>query len=168
MDRRGSQADFRHRRRAMETTLYQRLDPLLAGWAYQRGDKCVPLRLDFCKGRQARDINQPLDIRDRLLVERSNPHCERIDEAIELGVRERAINVAVRFGEVAMDVVGTEQNFQCPASAQQPWQSGHRASAWHQPRANLPLGQYRLLAACEAHIACQSKLASDPGCAPPN
>src|SRR5580704_4610510 len=94
---------------AMEATFHQRFDPLPAGRSTERSNESVPFRFDFRIGRQARDIDQALGIGDRLLVERREPHRERIDKALEFGVWKRPIDVAVALGEITVDVVGAEQ-----------------------------------------------------------
>src|ERR1700730_5109436 len=96
---------------AMEATLHQRLDPLLTGRTSERGEERIPFRLDFRIGWQTRNVDKTLGLCDRLLVERRDAHGEGIDKGIELRVRKRAIDVAVTFGEIAMDVLGAEQYF---------------------------------------------------------
>ena len=123
----------------MEATFHQCPDPLLARRTPERGHERVPLRLDFRIGRQACDIHQTLCIRDRLLVERRDAHCERIDEAIEFGVWKGAIDVSVTLCEIAVNVVGAEQYFQRSTSTDQTRQARHRSAAWHETRADFPL-----------------------------
>ena len=74
----------------------------------------------------------------RQFVEGSDPHRHGIDETVELGVREGAIDVAVELGEPGIDVVCGQQHFQRPAAADQARQSRHRAATRRQARAGLP------------------------------
>jgi hypothetical protein len=80
---------------AMEAAFHQRLDPLLAGRARQGGKECVPFGLDVCIRWQACDVDQTLGVGDRLFVEGSDPHRQRVDEIVEFGVEKGAIDVAV-------------------------------------------------------------------------
>src|SRR5882672_8393260 len=152
----------------MEAALHQRLDSELAGGAAQRGEESVPFKCDFRVGRQACYVNQSLGVGDRPLVERCDPSCQRIDKRIEFGVRQGSIDVTVTFGEVAANIVSTEQHFECPPSANQARQPSHRPAARHQAGANLPLRQNGLLAARKTHVAGQRKLASNPCRAAPD
>src|SRR3954447_2693701 len=124
---------------SMETAFHKRLDSELAGGAAQRGDESVPFKRDFRVGRQACHVDQTLGVSDCLLVERCDPHCQRIDKRIELRVRQGSIDVAVTLREVAANVVCTEQHFQRTASADQAGQPSHGSAARHQGGANFPL-----------------------------
>src|SRR4051794_24165378 len=152
----------------VEAACHQRLDPVLARGTAERGQKCIPLRPNFQICRQARDVNETLGLSDRLLVERRNAHCERFDKPVKFEVRQRPIDVAVPFGEVAGDIIGTEQHFERAPSPHQTRQSRHRPAARHQAGADLPLRQDRLLATCETHVARQRKLTANSGRAAPN
>src|SRR6266851_7447111 len=147
----------------MEAALHQRLDSELAGGAAQRGEESVPFKLDFRVGRQACYVNQTLGVSDRPLVERCDPSCQCIDKRIEFGVRQGSIDVTVTLGEVAPNIVSTEQHFERAPSANQARQPRHRPAARHQAGTNLPLRQNGFLAARKTHVAGQRKLASDPG-----
>src|SRR3954451_940164 len=69
--------------RTMEAARHQRLDPGLGGGPSKRGDEGVPLRCDLSIRWQACGVDQALGVCDRLLVERGDPHCQSIDEAVE-------------------------------------------------------------------------------------
>src|ERR1700692_4103576 len=101
----------------MEATLHQFIDSGLASGALNRGKTCVPLGGNFRVGREARNIDKAFRLRDGLFVERSNAHRQRVDKSIEFGIRQSTIDVAVKLGEIASNIVGAEQNFQRPTSA---------------------------------------------------
>src|SRR3954452_5034429 len=145
----------------VEAACHQRLDPVLARGTAEGGQERVPLRPNFQIRRQARDVNETLGLSDRLLIERRNAHRERFDEPVKFGVRQRPIDVAVPFGEVAGDIIGTEQHFERSPSPHQTRQSRHRPAARYQTGADLPLRQDRLLATCETHVARQRELTAD-------
>src|SRR5713226_2813447 len=152
--------------RLVEATLHQCVDSPAAGRARKGGKKCVPLGLNLNVGRQAGYVDKVLGVSDRLFVERSNPHGQRVDESIELRIRQSTIDVAIKLGEIASNIVCAEQHFQRPSAAYQPGESGHRSAAWNQAGTNFKLRQNRLFATRKAHIACERKLASDAGRAP--
>src|SRR4030088_1012204 len=93
---------------AMEAALHQRLDSLLTRRTSESGQERIPFRFDFQIRRQARDVDGTLGLSDGLLVERCNAHGERFNEPVEFGIRQRPVDVAVPFGEVAVDIIGAE------------------------------------------------------------
>ena len=105
-------------------------------------------------------------VRDGLFVERCNPHCKRVDESIELRVRQSTIDVTIKFSQIASNIVCPKQHFQRTSSAYKARQSRHRSAARDQAAANFPLRQDRLFATRKAEIARQRKLASHPRRAP--
>src|SRR5258707_11753529 len=147
----------------MEAAFHQRLDSALAGGAAQRGEESVPFKRDFRVRRQACNVHQPLRVSDRLLVERCDPHRQRIDKRVEFQVRQGSIDVTVALREVAGNIVSAEQYFERTASADQAGQPSHRPAARYQGRTNLPLRQNSPFATRKTHVAGQRKLASDPG-----
>src|SRR5882724_8084765 len=101
----------------VEATLYQFIDSRLGSGALNRGKTCVPLGGNFCVGREARNIDKVFRFRDGLFVERSNAYRQRVDKSIELRVRQSAVDVAIKLGEIASNIVRAEQHFQRPSSA---------------------------------------------------
>src|SRR5438309_3932501 len=101
----------------VEATLQQLIDSRLAGGALNRGKTCVPLGGNFCVGREARNIDKVFRFRNGLFVERSNAHRQRVDKSVEFGVRQSTIDVAIKLGEIATNIVCAEQHFQRPSSA---------------------------------------------------
>src|SRR4249920_562681 len=106
--------------RLVEATLHQCLDSSSAGGAPKGGKKCAPLGPNLRVGRQAGDVDQVLCVGDRLFVERSYAHRERVDKSIELRIRQSTVDVAIKLGEIASNIVCGEQHFQRPSSAYEP------------------------------------------------
>src|SRR3979490_1279728 len=112
----------------MESLLEQRLDPVLRSRSRDRGHARVPAGGDLDIRRQAGGIHEALRVCDRPFVKRGDAPRQCIDEAVELTVRQRPVDVTIGFGEVASDVIGTEQHLQGSLSAHLPRQTRHRSS----------------------------------------
>src|SRR6476619_5703260 len=95
----------------VEATLHQFIDSRLGSGALNRGKTCVPLGGNFCVGWEARNIDKVFRFSDGLFVERSNAHRQRVDKSIEFGVRQSTIDVAIKLGELASNIVCAEQYF---------------------------------------------------------
>ena len=106
--------------RLMEAESHQRLQPDLARRTAECGEERAPFRCNFRVWRQARDIDKTLGVGDGLLVERSDPHRQRVDKSIEFGVRQSTIDVAIKLGEIASNIVCAEQHFQRASPANEP------------------------------------------------
>src|SRR5260221_13516407 len=101
----------------VEATLHQFFDSRLGSGALKGGETCVPLGGNFCVWRQARNIDEAFRFGEGLFVERSNTRRQRVDKSIEFGVRQSTIDIAIKLGEIASNIVRAEQHFQRPASA---------------------------------------------------
>jgi hypothetical protein len=99
----------------VQATLHQFINSRLRSGALKGGDTCVPLRGNFCVGREARNIDKSFRFRDGLFVEGSNAYRQRVDKSVELRVRQSTIDVAIKFGEAAANIVGAEQALPTPA-----------------------------------------------------
>src|SRR5271154_4665184 len=73
----------------------QLLHSCLRGRARDRVNACIPSRGDFDVGRQARSVYKALGVADGPLFEGADTSGERVNEGVEVGVRERAIRVPV-------------------------------------------------------------------------
>ncbi len=152
--------------RFVESPLEELLDARLSGRPLQGGEERIPFGDDLRVGRQAVHVDQPLRLSEGLFVERRDSRGERVDEVVQFRVGEGPVDVPVALGEVAVDIVGAQQDFQRTAAPDQPRQPRHRAAAGDQARAHLPLRQQRLLPAGESHIAGEGELAADAGGTP--
>src|SRR5216684_6695259 len=152
----------------LQAHLHQALDVLLGLRTLHRGQERVPFGADLGVRRQARDVDQALDVGDGPLVEPGDAPGQRVHEVVQLGVGHRAVDVAIALRQVAGDVLAAEQNFQRAAAPDQAWQAGHRSAAGYQRRTYLPLRQNCLLCACETHVTRERQLAADAGCATSN
>src|SRR3984885_9147308 len=85
----------------MEAPLEQRLDPALRGGPDERGHAGIPAGGDFHVWRQACLAHQALGVGDRPFVERRDALRQFVDEAVELGVRQRPVDIAIGLREIA-------------------------------------------------------------------
>src|ERR1700733_13983482 len=137
----------------VEAPLEQRLDPALRGGPTDRGHAGIPAGGDFHVWRQACLAHQALGVGDRPFVERRDALRQLVDEAVELGVRQRPVDIAIGLREIAADVVGAQQHLQRTLSAHLPWHSCHWPAAGDQTDADFPLRQDRFLTAGKTHVA---------------
>src|ERR1700679_445791 len=93
--------------RRVKAFFKQSAKSFLGRWSPERSGKGLPFWCNFGVGRQAIQVNQPLRLGDCLLVKRCNSCSERVDECVELSVRQRTIDVAVQLCQIAVDVVRT-------------------------------------------------------------
>ena len=94
---------------------------------------------------QGGDVDELLDPRKGDLVERCDPAGERIDETLDVRVRDDPVHVAVLGGQRGRDVVAAEQDLQGPAAADEPAQARHGSAAGNGADADLELTQDRRL-----------------------
>src|SRR5215813_405837 len=99
-----SQAIF-HIARFVKAQLHQFFNPLLSRWSCDRSKARIPPSCDFDIRRQTSGVDKALRINDRPLVERGNPGRKRIDKAIKVSVRQRAVYISIEFSQVASNVV---------------------------------------------------------------
>ena len=85
---------------------------------------------------------------------------QRHHRIIQLGVRQCSVCIAVEFGQVAGNIVGTEQHLQGPPSSDRPRQAGHRPAAGRHVDAHFPLRQDGLFPAQETDIAGKREFAA--------
>ena len=91
----------------------------------------------------------------------SNMCCEDgADEAVQLGVWERPVDISVPFRGVAVEVVRAENDFERAAAADQMWEAFRTAAAGMQSHPDFGLAQSRILARREAHVTGEDELAA--------
>src|SRR5713101_1880899 len=95
----------------------------------QRGLKGVEGVQEPVGGWQRDLVNEIFRCRDGTPVERGDPARERVDEAVQLGVGKRPVDVSVSFRGVAIEVVRAENDFERPAAAHQVWEAFRTAAA---------------------------------------
>src|SRR3954467_13128754 len=110
----------------LEPVLQEGLDSFLRRRSLDGGHAGVPARSDLDVGRQAGFVDEALGVGDRPLVERGDPGGERVDELVELAIRERAVDVAEALGIGASDVVGAEEHLEGASASHDPRQARHR------------------------------------------
>src|SRR5277367_6831480 len=79
----------------VKTLVEELLESCLRGRPRDRVDACIPSRGHFDVRRQAGSVYEALGVADGPLFERADPRGERINKGVEVGVRERAIDVTV-------------------------------------------------------------------------
>src|SRR2546423_14707867 len=141
--------------RRLEPVLQEGLDSLLRRRSLDGGHAGVPARSDLDVGRQAGLVHKPLGVGDRPLVERGDPGGERVDEIVQLAIRERAVDVAQALGIGAADVIGAQEHLEGAPAPHDPRQARHRPAAGDETGAHFELRQQRFLSAREAHVAGQ-------------
>src|SRR6266702_7679960 len=82
-------------RLALQSHLHELADIVLCRRTLHGRNERIPLLTDFGIRRQTGDVDKLLDLRKRLLVERSDTPRQRIDERAELRIRQRAIHIAI-------------------------------------------------------------------------
>src|SRR5580704_17019251 len=90
--------------RFVEPALEQHLEISLRRRTSDRFDAGIPTFGNFDIARQA-GIHESLGIGNRPLVEGRDTTGERVDESIELGIRQRTVHVAVGLRELAANVI---------------------------------------------------------------
>ncbi len=143
----------------MEAARHQRFDPLLGGGSPERTDARIPPGAELDVRRQA-GVDEALGLCDRPFVELGDPGRERLYERIEIGVGQRAINVAVGLGLVCCDVFRAQEHLEGAISADESRKPSHGAAAGDHPHAHLPLRYDGFLAASKSHVAGQQDLAA--------
>jgi hypothetical protein len=114
----------------LQSKVHQCLGIVLCRWTLYGGNERLPLSRKLAIRREGGDIDRVLDLANGLLIEGRDAPRQGIDELVELGIRKRAVDVAISFGKVAVDIVAAQQNFERTAS---PHQAGKTAIG-------LPLG----------------------------
>src|SRR2546427_10659444 len=98
--------------------------------------------------------------RDRTSVEGGDPARERVDEAVQLHVRKRPVDVSVSFRGIPVEVVRAENDFERAAAADQMWEACRAAAAGMHSHPDFGLAESRGLARREAHVAGEDELAA--------
>src|SRR5258706_3632729 len=107
----------------LESAIQKSLDSLLRFRPRQRGLKggeCVEKPFG---GWQRDLVNEILRRRDGTPIERGDPAREGVDEAVQLGIGKRPVDVSVSFRYVAIEVVRAENDFERAAATHQTWEA---------------------------------------------
>jgi hypothetical protein len=86
--------------------------------------------------------------------------CKTIDEAVQLRVRERAIDVSVSFRRVAIEVVRAENDFEGATAANEMWKTFGPTTTGMYTDPDFGAAKARVLARGEAHVAGEHELAT--------
>ena len=85
-----------------------------------------------------------------LFVERGNSAGEGVDEVIQFVVRKSAIDPAVLCRRLSIEVVASEDNFQCPGSPHEEGESLKRTASRKRAGTDLWLPEHSVLSAGES------------------
>src|ERR1700735_776452 len=111
--------------------------------------------------RRQRDfVNEMLCRNESAPIEGSDPACEGIDEAVQLGVRKGPVHIAISFRCVAIEVVGTQNDFERPPTSHQVRKALCASAARMQADSEFRVTELRVLTRGEAHVAGKNELAA--------
>ena len=120
----------------------------------------VNLRSQGLVSRKCRGVDEPLDVGEREQIEPGHPLGEGIDKGDELLVGDRAVDVAVSLGELAVKVLAADEDFECPATTDQARQPVQRPATRGRADADLELPEDGPLSAGEADVGGERELAA--------
>ena len=103
-------------------------------------------------------LREPLGFSNGLAVERGHPLRETFDKGLEFVIRYGAIDPAIPFRKIGVEVVAAEQDLQRPAASHERWQAFDRPADGQKRRTHLELGEDRALATGEPDVAGQGEL----------
>jgi hypothetical protein len=111
--------------------------------------------------RRQRDfVDEMLSRNESAPIEGADPTCEGIDEAVQLGVRKGSVHIAVSFRCVAIEVVGTQNDFERPPASHQVRKAPCASAARMQVDSEFRVTELRVLMRGEAHVAGKNELAA--------
>src|SRR5712672_1050315 len=145
---------------ALQSALQQRLDSLLRFRPRQCGLKGGDGIEEPVGGRQRALVDEILGGGDGAPIEGGNSARERIDEAVQLGVWERPVDISVPFRGVAVEVVRAENDLERAAAADQMWEAFGAAAAGMHSYPDFGLPESRIFTRRETHVTGEDKLAT--------
>jgi len=86
--------------------------------------------------------------------------------AKQLVVGNQPVDVSLLLRARSIEIVGHEEDLECPAATDQAGEPGHRTAPGNHPDANFPLAEKRVLARGEPQITGENELASGAAGAP--
>src|SRR6267142_48519 len=120
----------------------------------------VYLRSQRRVGWKCGGVDEPLDVGEREQIEPGHPLGEGIDEVDELLVGDRAVDVAVSLGELAVEVLAADEDLECPGATDKARQAVQRAPTRGGADPDLELPEDGALPAGEADVGGECKLAA--------
>src|ERR1700731_4335534 len=105
-------------------------------------------------------VNEILRGGEGATVERGNSASECIDKAIQLGVRERSVDITVSLSGFTIEVIGAENDFERSTATDQMWKTFRTAATGMQSHPDFGLAESRVLPRREAHVAGEDELAA--------
>jgi hypothetical protein len=119
--------------------------------------------------RRQRDFVDEMLCRDEsATIEGADPACEGIDEAVQLGIRKGSVHITVSFRCIAIEVVGTQNDFERPPAPHQVRKALCASAPGMQPNPEFGVAELRVLARGEPHVAGKNELAAHAAHAAPD
>ncbi|MGO4748092.1 hypothetical protein AB4212_05535 [Streptomyces sp. 2MCAF27] len=103
----------------LESCLEKALCDMLLGRTVYRGPEGIHLFLVLALRPLRGEIDEVLDVPDRLQIEGGDARRELVDKAVELTVGKGPIDVSVLFGERSVEVEAAEEDLEGPAPPDQ-------------------------------------------------
>src|ERR1700686_1603984 len=97
------------------------------------------------------------------MIEARESRGDGLDLRAELVVGNQPVDVSVLLRARSIEIVGNEEDLECPAATGQAGGPSHRTVHGNHPDANFPLAEKRVLARGEPQITGENELA--PGAA---
>ena len=97
---------------------------------------------------------------DRVVSEARESRRDGLDLRFEPVVDYHPVDVSVLLRARSIEIVGHEEDLECPAATHQAGEPGHRTASGNHTDADFPLAEKRVLARGEPQIAGEHELAS--------
>src|ERR1700722_4969681 len=144
----------------LKSELQHSLDSPLRFGPRQRGLKGGDGVEEPVRGRQRNLVDETLRGGDGAPIEGGNSARELIDEAVQLGVRERPVDISVSFRGVAVEVVRAENDFEGAAATDEMWEGVGAAAARMPSYPDFGLPESRVFTRRETHVTGEHELAT--------
>jgi hypothetical protein len=144
----------------LKSELQHSLDSPLRLGPRQRGLKGGDGVEEPVRRRQRNLVDEPFRGGDGAPIEGGNSARERIDEAVQLGIWERPVDISVAFRRVAVEVVCAENDFERAAAADQMWEAFGAAAARMHSYPDFGMPESRVFTRRETHVTGENELAT--------
>ena len=102
------------------------------------------------------------------MIEARESRGDGLDLRVELVVGNQPVDVSVLLRARSIEIVGHEEDLECPAATDQAGEPSHRTAPGNHTDANFPLAEKRVLARGEPQITGENELAPGAAGAPPD
>ena len=101
------------------------------------------------------------------MIEASESRGDGLDLRVEPVVGTQPVDVSILLRSRSIEIVGHEEDLECPAATDQAGEPSHRTVPRDHPYANFPLAEKRVFARGEAQITGENELTPGTAGAPP-